>query len=97
VKKRITKKRLNALAEKLKSKAIKAETIKQLLICHRAFVKTEFLLCKYHAPKFDLSTYKPRCFSVILRLNNKYKQQRELRRYVIQAHPTFQCPVSKQI
>lgn len=94
---RITKKKFQEFSRRCKQKIADATEAKKLVIYHKAIDRASVLFNKHHNPNFDLTKYKPINFGQVLRLNKKWKSNEEVRRYVIQSHRTFFCPISNQM
>lgn len=93
---KIPKSKFNKFAERAAKKAKNAANINQLLIIHKAINNATKLLNIHHNNKFDIKKFKNVSFDTILRLNENWKNQTEIRRYMIQSHSDFFCPISKK-
>lgn len=93
-KKKLTKKRQLEFSKPLIEKIKKAESIKKLLIYQRALNRGTKILTIRNKPEFDMNNFKDVCFGTVLKMNEKYQEQKDIRRFMIQGHPTFCCPIS---
>lgn len=93
---KITKKRLNEFSQKLIAKVEKAEAMPEILRLHRHLNRVTFILNCHHNEKFQPEKFQTVDLGKVLKRCEKWKNQREMRRFLIMRHPTFFCPVSGQ-
>jgi hypothetical protein len=95
-KRKITQKRFGEFSRYLKARAVEAESVSELMRVHRALVRGTLLYNLEHNRdgRWSREKFRPPGFGVVLKLNHVWKGQREIRRWMIQRHPTFFCPIS---